>query len=186
MDKLRRMTAPVACLLCLAVLQPFSAVARELPAKGAALPEFQITAPIDAQDRQYLGISGDSFQIRDVDCRIIVVEIVGAYCPRCYEQAPLLNTLQKRLERAKLGEAVKMLAIAAGATQAEADMVRQQWGHRFPVVEDEKFSVHKLLGEPRTPFTLVADRQGRVLFVHAGTFQEIDGFYQTIKSLLGR
>ena len=183
MDRLRHMMAPGVCLL-LTVLLPLLTVAAELPAKGAVLPEFTISAPAATQDRQYLGISGQGFQIRDVDCRILVVEIVGAYCPRCYEQAPRLNTLQKRLERAKLGKGVKLLAVAAGAAPAEADMVRKQWKHRFPVVADVKFSVHKMLGEPRTPFTLVVDRQGRVLFVHAGVLEDIDAFYQTIKNLM--
>ena len=184
MDKLCHKMAPGAGMLLLTVLLPIFAVAAELPAKGTVLPEFRISAPAATQDRQYLGTSGEFFQIRDVDCRILIVEIVGAYCPRCIEQAPRLNTLYKRLERAKLNQGIKMLAIVAGATPVEVDMVRQQWKHRFPVVADERFSVHKILGEPRTPFTIVADRQGRVLFVHAGVLQDIDAFYQTVKNLM--
>lgn len=39
----------------------------------------------------------------------------------------------------------------------------------------------KLLGEPRTPFTLVVDRTGKVLLAHHGIIKDIDRFFDTVK-----
>lgn len=155
------------------------------PDVGHQLPELTLQVPAAAQDQAYLGVSSvPIFKLADVSADALLVEIMGVYCPHCHEQAPLFSALYARLQRRELKDKVKMIAVAVGATVAEADLVRNQWGIKHPVVPDEKFEIHKLLGEPRTPFTMIVNRDGQVLYAHEGVIKDMDGFYQLIKNLV--
>jgi len=155
-----------------------------LPQKDATLPAFQLPAPTSDNDRKYLGVNGPSFQLKDVECQVLLVEILGAYCPLCYQQAPLFNKLFARLSKRDLGDRVKMLGVAIGATAMEVDHLRKNGSYEFPIVQDESFSAHKLLGEPRTPFTMLIARDGKVLYTHLGVIEDVDALYQVIQDLV--
>jgi peroxiredoxin len=154
------------------------------PKPGDVLPAFALPAPSAEADRAYLGIKGPQFTLSEVAGRITLLEILGVYCPLCHEQAPLFHALFARLAKRDLKDQVKMLGIAAGATDMEVEMIRKEWKINHPVTSDEKFTVHKLLGEPKTPCTLLIDKNNRVLYAHLGVIKDIDRFYQTIKDLL--
>jgi len=58
--------------------------------------------------------------MHDVDAEIIMIEIVGVYCPNCHVQMPLFNDLFQRIKRdPDLYGKIKLLAIAVGATANE-------------------------------------------------------------------
>jgi hypothetical protein len=160
------------------------AAAGEKPEKGALLPAFEMPAPAAQKDLDYLGVTGPRFTLSQVAGSITLVEVLGVYCPRCHEQAPLFHSLYARLAKGALKDQVKMLGIAAGATNMEVDLIRKEWKISHPVIADEKFELHKVLGEPRTPFTLLVDKDNRVLFAQEGVIKDMDRFYQTIKDLL--
>jgi len=153
------------------------------PEPGAVLADFALQAPATEQERTYLGVQGPQVRFREIQAEWVLLEIVGVYCPRCYEQAPALNTLFKRLERGQLGNRLKLVAVAAGATPMEVEMVSRQWRNSYPVIPDPTFAIHKLLGEPRTPFVLLVDNQGRVRLSHKGVIENVDRFYQQLKKL---
>jgi AhpC/TSA family len=154
-----------------------------IPKKGHTLPQFELQAPVSEKAREYLGISQPSFRLGDVPCRLLLVEVIGVYCPQCYRQAPLFNTLFNRIEKGKLKGQVKMLAIAAGGNVTEIEYLYEQVQYNFPVTPDPQFEVHKLLGEPRTPFTLLVGPQGQVLHTHLGIVEDIDAFLKLINDL---
>lgn len=159
--------------------------AADLPQVGTVLQELWLEAPSAAADREYLGIEGESFDLKEVKAEAVLVEILGVYCPRCAEQAPAFNKLFRRLQKNKaLRTKLKMLGIAVGATVMEVHAVRDKGVYRYPVVKDEQFVVHKQLGEPRTPFTLLVDHQGRVLYTHLGVVKDLDAFYGELKQLV--
>ena len=173
-------------LLCSFAISGFCASAdADLPTAGQQLPDFSLQVPASAQGQAYLGVSGDSvFKLTDIPANVLLLEIMGVYCPRCHEQAPLFGSLYARMQRGELKDKVKMLAVAVGATPMEVDLVRTQWGIKHPVVPDEKFEIHKVLGEPKTPFTMIVDRDGRVHYAHEGVIKDVDGLYQLIKNLV--
>jgi peroxiredoxin len=173
----------LAMVLCF-VLLPDTARAAGLPQKGGALPSFQLPVPASENDQRYLGVNGPTFQLKEVQCQVLLVEILGAYCPLCYQQAPLFSKLFGRLNKRNLGDRVKMLGVAIGATPMEVEQLRKNGSYEFPVVQDESFAVHKLLGEPRTPFTLLIDKDGRVLYAHLGVIEDVDAFYLVIQDLV--
>jgi peroxiredoxin len=115
---------------------------------------------------------------------LVLVEIIGVYCPQCYQQAPHFNTLFNRLEKGKLKDQVKMLAIAAGGNIHEIKYLYEQVQYNFPVAPDPHFEIHKLLGEPRTPFTLLVDPHGKVLYTHMGVIENLDALLKLINELL--
>jgi hypothetical protein len=77
-----------------------------------------------------------------------------------------------------------MLAVAAGGSVTEIQYLNEQGPYSFPVVPDPSFLVHKLLGEPRTPFTMLVDAQGKVLHTHMGVVEDIDAFLKLITTLV--
>jgi peroxiredoxin len=151
-----------------------------VPQTGDLLPEFELVTPAGKADQEYLGVSGETFHLRDIDARVILVEVIGVYCPYCYEQAPLFRNLYNRIQDGKLAGKVKMVGIAAGGTPMEADYLRQEGQYDYPLVQDPKYEVHKFLGEPRTPFTMIIDKEGKVLYAHAGIIKDIDTLYGSI------
>lgn len=158
-----------------------TARAASLPEKGTTLPAFKLPAPTLPEDVQYLGLKGETFELKDVECRVLLVEIIGVYCPHCYQQAPLFNQLYGRITKRNLGDKVKMLGIAVGATATEVDHLRKNGQYQYPVTRDSTYAVHKLLGEPKTPFTLLVDRGGKILYTHQGVEEDIDGLFQLLQ-----
>jgi hypothetical protein len=155
-----------------------------LPKKGDTLPLFELQTPESEKAKEYLGISKPSFRLGDIPARLVLVEIIGVYCPQCYQQAPLFNTLFNRIEKGKLKGQVKMLAIAAGGNNNEIQYLYEQVQYSFPVTPDPTFGIHKLLGEPRTPFTLLVDPQGKVLYTHMGIIENVDALLKLINELV--
>lgn len=165
------------------------AFAKGLPQVGDQLGElavFPMIAPDDEQGRTYLGLppgQGD-FRLDGLARPYVLLEIVGVYCPVCHAQAPDVVRLHQRIQRdAKLSGLLTMLAVAAGATPMEVEHLQKNWRFPFPIVRDEDYLLHKLLGEPDTPFTLVIDRQGNVLYAHLGRSDPAELFNQLKKVL---
>ena len=165
-------------------LFPLWALAASIPEKETSLPSIQLRAPAIEKDRKYLGVEEGDFELKEIDFQVLLVEIIGVYCPRCYDQAPLFNRLYDRIEKRKLNDRVKMIGIAAGGTATEVKHLREVSQYRYPVVQDESFAVHKLLGEPRTPFTMLVNKEGKVLYSHLGVIEDADAFYEQIKALV--
>lgn len=155
-----------------------------LPKKGQTLPAFDLPPPASDKARDYLGIRHERFRLAEIPCRLLLLEVIGVYCPQCYQQAPLFNTLFNRIETGKLKGQVKMLALAAGGNETEITYLYEQVRYSFPIVADPNFEVHKLLGEPRTPFTLLLDPSGKVLHTHMGVVENIDAFLKLINELV--
>jgi len=155
------------------------------PKLGDTLPEMKLDAPVSKQDKAYLGIpDAAQFLIEDIDTRVLVLEILGVYCPVCHRQRPHINRLFHRVNKnADLAGKVKFLGIAAGGTPMETAYYVKQSKVPYPILPDEKFAVHKKLNEPLTPYTLVATREGKILYAQLGLIEDMDKFFSTLKEL---
>jgi len=76
-----------------------------------------------------------------------------------------------------------MVALAAGGYPAEITFLREQSAYLFPIVADQDYSVHKVLKEPQTPFTMIIDKKGVVHFAYLGIIRDIDGLFRTISEM---
>ncbi len=179
------------CLILLAGLllvlpRPLAAADKSLPYVGSVLPRFQMETPSDETDKKYLGLGkGGKFTLQQVQGQILLVEIIGVYCPQCHKQAPGFNRLFQQIQKdPRLGPRVRMLAVAAGGSATELGYVKQEFPIPFPIIKDTQYEIHKLLGEPRTPFTMLIDRKGKVLFTHLGIIEDMESFFNKIAALV--
>ena len=173
----------LAALLLLALLCPGPALA-ELPQVGDVLPGFTMQPPPLARDAATLGIAVNApFTLADLPTPYALLEIIGVYCAVCHDQAPDLVRLWKRLKKTRLDKRITVLGIAAGATPMEVEFVRSE-EYPFPVVPDTRFEIYAALNEPKTPFTLIVDRQGKVLYAHRGIIPDFKAFFTTIRELV--
>jgi len=155
------------------------------PQKGSQLPALHLEVPATPKDRSYLGLpETKQFELADVEADLIMLEVIGVYCPQCHKQRPHINRLFHRVQKeAGLAEKIKFIGIAAGATPMEVAYLVKETNIPYPILTDEQFAVHQLLGNPRTPFNMVVTRQGRVIWAHLGIIEDMNAFLATLKQL---
>ncbi|MFH0786709.1 MAG: TlpA disulfide reductase family protein [Pseudomonadota bacterium] len=172
----------LAFILWTLLLNP--AWAGNLPSTGSTLPPLLLEPPASREESQYLGIKiGEKFFLAQVNSRFVLVEIIGVYCPVCQAQAPLFNQLFRRIQKDfTLAKKVKMLAVAVGATPMEVSYLKQEQKISFPIIKDPTFTIHKILGEPKTPLTMLVNIEGKVFFIHQGAVEDFESLWLQIKN----
>lgn len=176
----------VGVVVLTSVLSIALALADAVPKKDTQLPKLHLDAPPEKEDCSYLGIEGRGpFQLAHIKCDLIMLEVIGVYCPLCHQQRPHMNRLYHRVQKdAVLSKKLKFVGIAAGATPMEVAYLIKQTRVPYPVITDEKFSIHKQLGEPRTPFNMVVSKQGKVLWTHLGIIKDMDSMFMMLKKMV--
>ena len=176
------------CLLFIALagIPAGTALSGTLPEKGSVLPEFSMTAPEAEEERVYLGIGNDpEFTFDKIKADIVVLEIVGVYCPICHKQFPQMNQFFSRVEKDKaLSGRVRIVSVAAGNTDKEVAYLKKQFKISYPVLSDPKFDIHKALGEPKTPFTMLVTKDRKVVYTHLGRIADFDKFFSQIREMI--
>lgn len=122
--------------------------------EGGVLPEVILSLPEEPMHREYLGITENkkAFHIPEINAEIVLIEIFSMYCPYCQKDAPAVNELYDRIAKdTNLKDKIKLIGIGAGNSQFEVDFFRQTYNIQFPLFPDSDFSIHKRLGEVRTP-----------------------------------
>jgi thiol-disulfide isomerase/thioredoxin len=146
--------------------------------------EIVLQAPLEAGDREYLGIDGLSFTIQEIATDLLVFEIVGVYCPVCHRQAPLLCQLANRLHRDPSTKGrVKVVAFVSGATEMEIEYLKKEFKAPFPIIYERDFTMHKILGSPKTPSMFIL-QGSEVVYTHRGMIKDMDGLFKRIQGLL--
>lgn len=156
----------------------------DIPKPGSTFPDFDFSVPPVEDDLKALGLkTGETFKWTDIGADLTVVEIIGVYCAVCYKQAPLFNKLFKRIRKKKDGK-FKMFAIAAGGTGAEVKMLRKKGTYKYPIIPDRGYKIHKALGSPETPFTMLITKDREIVYTHMGLIADIDAFYEKMKGVV--
>jgi hypothetical protein len=146
--------------------------------------EIVLQAPLEAGEREYLGIDGSSFSIQEIETDLLVFEIVGVYCPICHRQAPLLCQLANRLHRDPSTKGrVKVIAFVSGATEMEIEYLKKEFKTPFPIIHERDFTYHKMLGSPKTPYMFIL-QGSEVVYTHSGMIKDMDGLFRRIQGLL--
>ncbi len=161
------------------------------PEVGGQLPPFTLAAPKEAADRAYLGLAGSgAFTLPGLKARAVIVEIFSMYCPICQKEAPKVNRLFTLIEGEPAWRGlVKMVGLGAGNSAFEVGLFRKKYQVPFPLFADADFTLHKRLGEVRTPYFLVlkipAPGQHQVVLSRLGAFGSPAGFLEEIVSVAG-
>jgi peroxiredoxin len=154
--------------------------------KGQKLPAFSLAVPEDPAHRKYLGLgAGRTFTISQIQARVVIIEIFSMYCPYCQREAPEVNRLYRKImSNPKLKDKVKLIGIGAGNSAFEVGIFRKRYDIPFPLIADADFTVHKCLGEVRTPYFIavkIAPAGGqKVIFSKLGGIEGVDQFLNTI------
>jgi len=173
------------------MFQSGSVAAKAPPEVGGLLPEMDLSIPKDPEQRNYLGLTGEgSFKIPQIEAQVVIVEIFSMYCPHCQREAPRVNELFQLMKKhPKLKDRVKLIGIGIGNSVFEVDVFRKNYKVPFPLFADGDFSIHKILGEVRTPYFIgvkIKDAGGHeVFYSKLGGFEKAGDFLQLMMKLSG-
>ncbi|MBK5101955.1 MAG: TlpA family protein disulfide reductase [Desulfobacteraceae bacterium] len=161
------------------------------PAEGTQIPQLILPTPQNADHRRYLRLDGgESFQVSDIKASVVIIEIYSLYCPYCQEEAPMLNELYQAIEKAEyFSGKIKLIGIGVGNTSFEVEAYRTTYNVPFPLFPDNDFTIHKSLGETRTPYFIAIkisdDGSHKVIYSKLGSIKEVNGFLRLIAELSG-
>jgi thiol-disulfide isomerase/thioredoxin len=165
--------------------------AENIPPKvGSPLPEMELLMPSNPGDLKYLGLSsgGKTFKPGQIKAKIAIIQIYSMYCPYCQAEAPNVNRLYGLIENnPALKDKVKIIGIGAGNTSFEVGTYKKKYTVAFPLIPDEDFKIHKIIGEVRTPYfiavKITAGGRPEVIYSRLGALENIGLFLaQLVKS----
>lgn len=124
------------------------------PMEGDVLPDMDLPVPQNPIHGEYLGIrNGKTFKIPQIKADFVIIEIFSMYCPHCQREAPTVNDFYMKIQNDdKLKDKFRMIGIGVGNSEFEVDFFRKKYDVLFPLFSDVDFTIHKLLGEVRTPY----------------------------------
>lgn len=174
----------LACIL-LASLSAQGLCSEPVAAGGTIPPDMSLLAPAAPEDRAYLGLDdGPVFKLSAIKADFVILEVIGVYCPQCHIQAPFFDKFFARLSADPvLGSKIKMVAMAAGATTEELAYLRETGKYKYPVASDPDYVAHKQVGEPKTPYTMLVNSKGQVLYAQVGIIEDVNALYEQFATL---
>jgi thiol-disulfide isomerase/thioredoxin len=112
------------------------------------------------------------------------------YCPYCQADAPKINELYQLIEKdSDLKNKIKMVGIGAGNTPFEVEVYKKTYKVPFPLFPDKDFVVHKVCGEPRTPYFIIVrindDKTHQIIHTQLGEFPGAEKFLELMLKVSG-
>jgi thiol-disulfide isomerase/thioredoxin len=161
---------------------PIPALASSPPQQGDVFPDISLPIPQDPGHREYLGLKGEGrFKMAQIKAEVVIIEIYSMYCPHCQREAPRVNALYQAIEQsAEYKGKLKVVGIGVGNSSFEVEVFRKNYDVPFPLFPDAGYSIHKRLGEVRTPYFIgVRIKEGgvgEVFYSKLGGFRKADEF----------
>lgn len=174
----------ISILTMMLVLIPMTALAASNmpPQVGGTLPDMKLLKPADSGELKYLGLSGSGTFLPDqVKAQVLIIQIFSMYCPYCQKDAPNVNRFFSLIENnPNLKGKIKIIGIGAGNSRFEVSTFKKKYKVEFPLVPDADFSLHKIVGEVRTPYFIVVKLNGskkpEVVYSRLGAHENIEAF----------
>jgi len=177
-------------LLIISTLFFLSGIASAAPepvGTGQYFPQFVFADTLSRDERAYLGISaGKKFSIRNIRAAVIIMEMFNTYCTICPRDVPVMNGIASLIEKdPKLRAKIKVISIAIGNTPAEITSYKKTHGARYPILSDPKFALHRLLGDPRVPYTVIINKN-KIAYTHHGVIDSSESLLDLAVRYLDR
>jgi peroxiredoxin len=169
----------------------FCAALNPEPKKGGRLPTISLQLPNKSDEKIYLGLSGaGSFKLHQIKAKVILIKIFNLYCPICQSTASAMVELHHQIENhPDFKGKIKLIGIGVGNSQSEIEVFKQNNNVPFPLFPDQDFSIHKVLGEVRTPFFIVIkmnrNRSHEIVHTHLGGLTDIQGLLNLMYEAYG-
>ncbi len=147
--------------------------------------------PQNREDVQYLGLKeGASFEIKEINASVIIIEIFSLYCSLCQKEAKQVNELYNMIiNNTKLESKIKIIGIGAGNSAKEVASFKQRHKVPFPLFPDNKARIMKSLGQKITPtfmcFKINKDGSLQKLFAKSGPLGTPSAFLAQVQRLSG-
>jgi peroxiredoxin len=159
--------------------------------KGEKLPAINLPIPQNSDEKIYLGLSGEGvFKISQVKAQAVLIKIFNLYCPICQSTAGAMNEIYKQIENnPNLKGKIKLIGIGVENNLLEAEVFKQNHNISFPIFPDEDFTIHKALGEVRTPFFIALKMDGggspEIIHTHLGGLTDARAFLDLMVEAYG-
>jgi hypothetical protein len=157
---------------------------------GSPFPNLVFKDILSREEQSYLGIAQKKqFSIKDIQGKLIVLEIFNTFCMSCPKNVPPMNNVYSLVSQdSQLKGKVTVISLAIGNTMNEVRDYKKEHKVLYPVVTDLDFSTYKALGNPRVPFTIFIKKndkgRGIVLETHQGIFRSSDEILNKIREVL--
>ncbi|MEF2145965.1 MAG: TlpA disulfide reductase family protein [Desulfovibrionaceae bacterium] len=160
------------------------------PASANALfPDFPLSAQLTTEQQAYLGVTGPTLRLSEVQAPLLLIEVFSMYCPYCQRDAPEVNEFHKRLRLQGLDSKLKILGIGAGNTPFEVDFFKDKFAVPFPLFADEDYAVHTALGNVGTPYFVLVRVTGpdklEILLTQEGSPENMQAFFTDVLKKAG-
>ena len=181
---------PVILFLALA-FNSFTLAGNSPPVKGGKLPALNLPIPKDPDERRYLGLSGKGyFKIPQIKAKAVIIKIFNIYCPTCQGTAKAMAELYHDIENnPDLRDRMKLIGIGVGNSTYEVEVFKATYNIPFPMFPDSDYSIHKALGEVRTPYSIAikinGDGSEEIVHTQLGGFTEAGPFLKSILEAYG-
>ena len=156
------------------------------PAEGTVLPDLTLPASKVSDENNYLGVRQEGpFKVQQIRCDILILEIFNMYCPYCQREAPNVNELYNLIANRKGdGARIKIVGIGVGNSPFEVQTFKKAYNVPFPLFPDNDFTIHKALGQTRTPYFVGIkfnpDGTHQVIYSRVGSIGEPREFLELI------
>ncbi|MFH1913172.1 MAG: redoxin domain-containing protein [Pseudomonadota bacterium] len=151
------MTMRIPLLAAIALLIMVTAAAAQ-PLR--AFPDLTISGPLTDAQKVYLGVDANPFRLSEIKADILFIEGYSMYCPICQQDAPVLNELFQRLDKADPEGKIRFIGLGLGNTEFETTFYQKKFNVPFPLFKDEDYAIHKALGEPVAPTYYIVRTSG--------------------------
>ena len=188
----KKISGLIAIILTLFIATAISAAENGPPKVGSPMPAIELPMLNNPADLQYLGLTagGKFFKINQVKAKVVILQIYSMYCPYCQAEAPNVNRLYAAIENSPtLKEKIKIIGIGAGNTLFEVGTYKKKYNVVLPLVPDDDFKIHKIVGEVRTPYFIAIKLSDggktEVVYSRLGALGNVDEFLKQLVNLSG-
>ena len=154
--------------------------------EGMDLPDLMLEGSDCMEQTDYLGVENDEryIHLSKIPAKLMVIEFFEVHCPVCQKQAKVANKLFKILKRnPDLKNDVKIFAIGIGNKQNQINAYKKQHNVKFPVFIDPYSKLHKQHGIGQVPYTMIINKERKVLHTDIGVIENLDEFIAKITKL---
>jgi peroxiredoxin len=127
-----------------------------------------------ARDFTYPDLTGQNVTLSDYfGKKVVLVNIWATWCTECRRELPTVQSMYEKFG----GDDFEVLAVSIDAAGAKVIVpFMQEFGLKFPALQDTSGSIQLLYGTTGVPETFVIDKQGKVAFIEigAGDWRESD------------
>ena len=110
-----------------------------------------------------------SRRLADLDGKVVVLNFWASWCQPCKAEAPVLERVQQRLQKAGAGTVFGVTY--KDAPDASLQFVRQEKA-TWPNVRDDRLKLAPKFGTSQLPETFVIDRTGKVVALSRGQINQ--------------